>query len=47
MLSLIEKAQANIDADKAKEMEMKMRNAAFTFDDFLEQMQQVKQAQAN
>lgn len=43
MLSLIEKAQANIDADKAKEMEMKMRNAAFTFDDFLEQMQQVKQ----
>ncbi|MBG9793197.1 signal recognition particle [Paenibacillus dendritiformis] len=42
MLSLIEKAQANIDADKAKEMEMKMRNAAFTFDDFLEQMQQVK-----
>ncbi|MBN3526160.1 signal recognition particle protein [Paenibacillus apiarius] len=42
MLSLIEKAQANIDADKAKEMELKMRNAAFTFDDFLEQMQQVK-----
>ncbi len=43
MLSLIEKAQAGIDADKAKEMEMKMRNASFTFDDFLEQMQQVKQ----
>ncbi|WP_195573097.1 signal recognition particle protein [Paenibacillus sp. 1001270B_150601_E10] len=42
MLSLIEKAQAGIDADKAKEMEMKMRNASFTFDDFLEQMQQVK-----
>lgn len=42
MLSLIEKAQANIDSDKAKEMELKMRNAAFTFDDFLEQMQQVK-----
>ncbi|EJW14505.1 signal recognition particle protein [Paenibacillus alvei] len=42
MLSLIEKAQANIDTEKAKEMEMKMRNAAFTFDDFLEQMQQVK-----
>lgn len=42
MLSLIEKAQMNIDTEKAKEMEMKMRNAAFTFDDFLEQMQQVK-----
>jgi signal recognition particle subunit SRP54 len=42
MLSLIEKAQANIDTEKAKEMERKMRNAEFTFDDFLEQMDQVK-----
>ncbi|WP_138496590.1 signal recognition particle protein [Paenibacillus pinistramenti] len=42
MLSLIEKAQSSIDADKAKEMERKMRNAEFTFDDFLEQMEQVK-----
>ncbi|MBY0160095.1 signal recognition particle protein [Cytobacillus firmus] len=42
MLSLIEKAQSNIDADKAKEMERKMRNAEFTFEDFLEQMDQVK-----
>ncbi|MHA0855933.1 signal recognition particle protein [Paenibacillus sp. CMAA1364] len=42
MLSLIEKAQLNIDSDKAKEMERKMRNAEFTFDDFLEQMDQVK-----
>lgn len=42
MLSLIEKAQSNIDAEKAKEMERKMRNAEFTFDDFLEQMEQVK-----
>lgn len=42
MLTLIEKAQAGIDADKAKEMERKMRNAEFTFDDFLEQMEQVK-----
>lgn len=42
MLSLIEKAQANIDTDKAKEMERKMRNAEFTFEDFLEQMDQVK-----
>lgn len=42
MLSLIEKAQSSIDADKAKEMERKMRNAEFTFEDFLEQMDQVK-----
>lgn len=42
MLSLIEKAQSNIDTEKAKEMERKMRNAEFTFDDFLEQMDQVK-----
>lgn len=42
MLSLIEKAQSNIDVEKAKEMERKMRNSEFTFDDFLEQMDQVK-----
>ncbi|WP_068774598.1 signal recognition particle protein [Paenibacillus sp. FJAT-26967] len=42
MLTLIEKAQAGIDTDKAKEMERKMRNAEFTFEDFLEQMDQVK-----
>ena len=42
MLSLIEKAQANIDTEKAAEMERKMRNAEFTFDDFLEQMEQVR-----
>ncbi|CAM3944774.1 signal recognition particle protein [Paenibacillus alkaliterrae] len=42
MLSLIEKAQSNIDAEKAKEMERKMRTAEFTFEDFLEQMEQVR-----
>ncbi|MBD2846114.1 signal recognition particle protein [Paenibacillus sp. IB182496] len=42
MLSLIEKAQTNIDAEKAAEMERKMRNAEFTFEDFLEQMAQVR-----
>ncbi|MCC3376266.1 signal recognition particle protein [Cohnella sp. REN36] len=42
MLSLIEKAQSNIDEEKAKEMERKMRTAEFTFDDFLEQMEQVR-----
>jgi len=42
MLTLIEKAQSNIDAEKAAELERKMRNAEFTFEDFLEQMEQVR-----
>jgi signal recognition particle subunit SRP54 len=42
MLSLIEKAQANIDAERAAELERKMRRAEFTFEDFLEQMEQIK-----
>ncbi|MGG1514675.1 signal recognition particle protein [Paenibacillus oryzisoli] len=42
MLTLIEKAQAGIDMEKAKEMERKMRTAEFTFEDFLDQMEQVK-----
>ncbi|MBD1380019.1 signal recognition particle protein [Metabacillus arenae] len=42
VLSLIEKAQSNVDADKAKELEQKMRTASFTFDDFLEQLGQVR-----
>ena len=43
MLSLIEKAQSNIDEEKAKEMEEKFRTSSFTFDDFLDQLTQVKQ----
>ncbi|MBM7564582.1 signal recognition particle protein [Paenibacillus sacheonensis] len=42
MLSLIEKAQSSIDAEKAAEMERKMRTAEFTFEDFLDQMEQVR-----
>jgi signal recognition particle subunit SRP54 len=42
MLSLIEKAQESINADQAKELERKMRNDEFTFEDFLEQLEQVK-----
>jgi signal recognition particle subunit SRP54 len=42
VLTLIEKAQAGIDLEKAKEMERKMRSAEFTFDDFIEQMEQMK-----
>src|SRR5699024_1020569 len=43
VLSLIEKAQSNVDEQQAKDLEEKMRSASFTFDDFLEQMDQVKQ----
>lgn len=43
MLTLIEKAQSTIDKDKAADLERKMRTADFTFEDFLEQMDQVKQ----
>jgi signal recognition particle subunit SRP54 len=42
VLTLIEKAQSNIDAEKAKELEQKMRTMSFTFDDFLEQLSQVR-----
>lgn len=43
VLTLIEKAQASVDEDKAKELEKKMRSMSFTFDDFLEQLAQVRQ----
>lgn len=36
VLTLIEKAQASVDEDKAKELEQKMRTMSFTLDDFLE-----------
>lgn len=42
VLTLIEKAQTDVDEDKARELEKKMRTASFTFDDFLEQLAQVK-----
>jgi len=42
VLSLIEKAQANIDEKKALELEKKIRTSQFTFDDFLEQLDQMK-----
>ncbi len=40
--SLIEKAQAAIDEEKALEMEKKLRKASFDFNDFLEQMEQME-----
>jgi signal recognition particle subunit SRP54 len=42
VLTLIEKVQQNIDFEKAKEMEKKLRKAEFTFDDFLSQLDQVE-----
>src|SRR5699024_11005419 len=42
VLTLIEKAQTQVDEKQAKELEEKMRTMSFTFDDFLEQMSQVK-----
>ncbi|WP_077309634.1 signal recognition particle protein [Terribacillus halophilus] len=42
VLSLIEKAQENVDEKQARDLEEKMRSMSFTFDDFLEQMSQVK-----
>ncbi|HEY2421344.1 MAG TPA: signal recognition particle protein [Neobacillus sp.] len=42
VLTLIEKAQANVDEQKAKELEQKMRTATFTLEDFLDQLGQVR-----
>lgn len=42
VLTLIEKAQANIDEEKAKALEEKIRKATFDFNDFLDQLQQMK-----
>jgi signal recognition particle subunit SRP54 len=42
MLSLIEKAQENFDDAKAEELERKLKKNAFTLEDFLEQMAQIK-----
>ena len=41
VLTLIEKAQANFDEKKARELEKKIKNQEFDFDDFLEQLQQM------
>ena len=41
-MSLIEKAQQNIDETKAREMEQKIKKATFGFDDYLESMNQMK-----
>lgn len=42
VLTLIEKAQSAIDAQKAMELEEKLRTQQFTLDDFLDQLDQMK-----
>lgn len=42
VLSLIEKAEAAIDKEKAQELERKLRENKFDFEDYLEQIQQMK-----
>lgn len=42
MLTLIEKAQQNLDQEKMAELENRLAQNRFTFDDFLEQLDQMK-----
>lgn len=42
ILTLIDKAQAEMDEDKAKELEQKLKKAEFDFNDLLDQMEQMK-----
>ena len=42
VMSLIEKVEASIDEEKAREMEKKFKKAEFGFDDYLESMNQMK-----
>jgi len=42
ILTLIDKAQAEIDEDKAKEIERKFRKAEFNFEDYLDQLNQMR-----
>jgi len=42
VLSLIEKVESELDQEKALAMEKKLREARFDFEDFLDQMQQIK-----
>jgi signal recognition particle subunit SRP54 len=42
VLTFIEKAEQTVDADRAEELERKIRKQEFGFDDFLDQMKQVR-----
>lgn len=41
-INLVRRAQEHIDEDQAADIERKMRDASFTYDDYLQQMQMVK-----
>lgn len=42
IISLVERAQENIDVEKTKKLERKLRKNLFTLQDFLEQLRQIK-----
>jgi signal recognition particle subunit SRP54 len=42
VLTLVEKAERQMDEERALELERKIRKQQFTFDDFLDQMQQIR-----
>jgi len=42
VLSLVEKAQATVDEEKARKLEKKLRRQEFTLEDFYDQLQQIK-----
>lgn len=42
VVTLVERAQQSVEAEQAARMEKKLRSATFTFDDFLEQLDQVR-----
>lgn len=42
VVTLVEKAQENMDEEKAKKLEKKIRKEQFTLEDFYEQLQQIK-----
>ncbi len=42
VVTLVEKAQATIDEEKARKLEQKLRKAEFDLEDFLDQLQQIK-----
>ncbi len=42
VLSLIEKAEQSIDKEKAKKLEERLKNNQFTFEDFLDQLEQLR-----
>ncbi len=42
IVTLVEKAQENFDEQKARKLEEKLRKSQFTFDDFLDQLHEIK-----